>query len=88
MAEHNITGKIGLTGTISGRISVAQSVSGGLSITRIEPPEYTGSYYFAPSNEIQTISIANQKATDDITIDAIPNNYGLITWNGAYLTVS
>ena len=26
--------------------------------------------------------------TDDVTIKPIPQNYGLITWNGSFLTVS
>ena len=48
---------------------------------------YTGSYVFAPSDEIQIIEIKNKKATDNITIDPIPSNYGHIDWNGSYLKV-
>ena len=49
---------------------------------------YEGSYEFTPSAEEQTIAISGKKATQDITINPIPQNYGLITWNGSYLTVS
>ena len=53
-----------------------------------EADYYTGEYTYTPSQEIQTIPIAQLTASDDITINPIPSNYGLITWNGSTLTVS
>ena len=50
--------------------------------------EYDGAYEFTPTNETQVIPIQFKTASRDITINPIPNNYGLITWNGEYLTVS
>ena len=49
---------------------------------------YDGPTEFTPSGSAQTIEIANKKALTDITINPIPSNYGLITWNGSELTVS
>ena len=49
---------------------------------------YQGAYTFTPSQQTQTIEIGGLQATKDITINPIPSNYGLITWNGATLTVS
>lgn len=49
---------------------------------------YEGEYEITPSPEAQTLPISGKTATQDITIGAIPNNYGLITWNGSTLTVS
>lgn len=49
---------------------------------------YTGSYSFVPAATAQTIPIAQLTASQDITIEPIPSNYGLITWNGSTLTVS
>lgn len=49
---------------------------------------YDGSTEWTPSDTAQTISIANKKALTNIIIKPIPNNYGLITWNGSTLTVS
>ena len=49
---------------------------------------YKGAYTFTPSQQTQTIDIAGKQATQNITINPIPSNYGLITWNGATLTVS
>lgn len=50
--------------------------------------EYEGSYEFTPSGETQTIDIRNMIARDDIVINPIPSNYGLVTWNGSVITVS
>lgn len=49
---------------------------------------YDGAYEWTPTDALQTIEIANKKATDNIRINPIPSNYGLITWNGSTLTVS
>lgn len=51
-------------------------------------PLYTGSIEVTPSAERQTLSTINRTVTDNIIINPIPSNYGLITWNGATLTVS
>lgn len=48
---------------------------------------YPGPYEFTPAAAAQTIEISGLMATADITINPIPSNYGLITWNGATLTV-
>ncbi len=52
----------------------------------VEP--YTGDYTFTPSDSTQTIETTGKRLTDDIVINPIPSNYGLITWNGSTLTVS
>lgn len=49
---------------------------------------YDGAYEWTPTQSTQTIEIANKKALEDIIINPIPQNYGLITWNGSTLTVS
>ena len=51
-------------------------------------PEYEGAVHVVPSEEEQVLSTANKSVYDDIVIEAIPNNYGLITWDGSVLTVS
>ena len=51
-------------------------------------PTYQGPYTFTPSAEEQTIEISRMVARQDITIGAIPSNYGRITWDGSTLTVS
>lgn len=49
---------------------------------------YDGSYEFTPSADEQTAPTNGKRLTQDITINPIPNNYGLITWNGSIITVS
>lgn len=49
---------------------------------------YTGEYEFTPTEETQTVPINGLVATRNITIDPIPTNYGLITWNGTTIMVS
>ena len=56
--------------------------------TVIAPPIYQGEYSFTPGDEPQTIATGGYALTQDITIQPIPSNYGLITWNGSTLTVS
>lgn len=51
-------------------------------------PPYRGAYTFTPSEQAQTIEIAGKMATENITINPIPQTWGRITWNGAVLTVS
>lgn len=49
---------------------------------------YEGPYEYTPTQAEQTIPIQGQMATRNITINPIPSNYGLITWDGRALTVS
>jgi hypothetical protein len=58
------------------------------NIKHSELPAYTGETEVTPSNETQTLQTANTALYDNITINPIPSNYGLITWDGSTLTVS
>ena len=51
-------------------------------------PAYTGAVTVTPGAEAQVLSTRNTVLLSDITVEAIPSNYGLITWNGSVLTVS
>ena len=53
-----------------------------------EYPDYEGAYEITPSAEAQTLPSTDTVMHGDIVINPIPSNYGLITWNGATLTVS
>lgn len=75
------------TTNISGGVSFSQThLNGEISIPRGE--RYSGDYRITPTTSTQVIAIAGKTATQDITIDPIPSNYGLITWNGSTITVS
>lgn len=60
----------------------------GVAINATASPAYTGAYEFTPTQELQTVYIEDKRATQNIVINPIPNNYGLITWNGSALNVS
>lgn len=73
--------EIGGAGERNATISV--SGSGALPV-----PRYTGPYEFTPTRETQKVSIARKQATEDIIIHPIPQNYGLVTYNGSIITIS
>ena len=66
------------------------NVSTGTPVARdyvgLDP--YTGDYTVTPSKETQTLQTNNLRMLDNVTIEPIPSNYGLITWNGSIITVS
>lgn len=87
-AVGGVTGIVGAVRGLSGALASLGGVSGTLANYQGDVPVYGGAYEYTPSAEEQTINIAHKEAVEDIIVHAIPNNYGLITWNGAVLTVS
>lgn len=51
-------------------------------------PYYEGAYHVTPTNHSQVLDTSEMRMHDNVTIDPIPSNYGLITWNGSFITVS
>lgn len=49
---------------------------------------YDGEYTITPSSEAQTIPVIGKTMRRNLTINPIPSNYGLITWNGPGIRVS
>lgn len=66
------------------------AVGTGTPIARdyVERDPYEGEYTITPSTETQVLNTRNLRMTDNVTVEPIPQNYGLITWNGSTLTVS
>ena len=62
--------------------------SGVAIVNYIEGEIYEGPYSVIPSLDPQILKTNGYVLTKDITVGAIPSNYGLITWNGMTLTVS
>ena len=73
----------------SGRVSIGNSAEAGV-VTRVrEPlPPYEGAITVTPSFNTQVLHTEHKTLLTDITVNPIPSNYGLITWNGSVLTVS
>lgn len=49
---------------------------------------YRGDYEVTPSTETQVLQTQDMLMGENVVVHPIPSNYGLITWNGAVLTVS
>lgn len=72
-----------------GEISLSESLDGELgAFFPVLPESYRGETTVTPSAEEQTLLTEGLVVPHNITIAPIPNNYGLITWNGVSLTVS
>ena len=70
-------------------LKIKQDGNAGVVIKLHEPlPAYTGPTTVTPSQETQVLNTAALSVYEDITVNPIPSNYGLITWNGSVLTVS
>lgn len=65
-------------------------LSTGVPVAReyIERPAYEGAYEATPSEETQTLLTKHFRMTDNVVINSIPSNYGLITWDGTVITVT
>lgn len=75
-------GDLSLIEILDGQFGVVTEIHGGAY------PSYTGQTIVTPSNETQTLNTKDTSVLSNITINPIPNNYGLITWDGSTLTVS
>jgi len=60
----------------------------GENVVITTDPVYHGDYEFTPTQQTQTVSTSGYLLEQNIIINPIPSNYGLITWDGSTLTVS
>ena len=51
-------------------------------------PEYEGAYEVTPTQSAQVLPTEHRSMAQNVVINPIPSNYGLITWDGSVLTVS
>lgn len=85
----DLHGTLTSPGTISGCLSGGKTIAGSLTIPNaVLPPSYEGPYEVTPTARTQTLATDSLYMRGNITINPIPSNYGLITWNGSTLTVS
>lgn len=81
-----LSGNVNGTSNIVGKVSRTAEITGRLDL--YNPPTYHGGYEITPSEETQTLSTHGKLLESDVVVNPIPNNYGLITWNGSVITVS
>ena len=72
--------------TINASLARGQTV--GASIDKARDALYEGAYVVTPTQQTQTLPTDGRYLRSDITINPIPSNYGLITYNGSVITVS
>lgn len=72
---------------VSSRGGIISSAIGASYFMGKDAP-YEGPVVFTPSAEQQVIQTAGKSIAENIIIDPIPSNYGLVTYNGAFITVS
>lgn len=77
-----IDGEIQLNNLLEGEAGTYIRVSSG------DSPAYHGDYTVTPSRVQQTLPTAGMVLDRNVTVEPIPSNYGLITWDGSTLTVS
>lgn len=84
-----------VTASVSAGAVVAASVTPSAAIdvdvgtqTYRTPDPYLGAYEATPTQDTQTFATSGMTMAADFVVNPIPSNYGLITWNGATLTVS
>ena len=75
-----LSGEMSLTNVIDGESGIITKVKEG--------DYYTGPTEVTPSAEEQRLVTTGFIMPEDIVINPIPDNYGLIGWNGSVLTVS
>ena len=84
-----ISGAISRNAVISGKISGNRFISGTITVGGARDiPAYTGDYTVTPGEEPIVLATSGLKMTGNVTVEKIPPNYGLITWNGSTLMVT
>ena len=82
-------GTLTSAGRLQGTLVSDHTITGALTIPSDASTEpYTGEYEFTPTQNTQVVEIEHKRASRNIIINPIPQNYGLITWDGSKLTVS
>ena len=87
-----LDGELSLLLELDGDFSLIVPVDGEAGIITVvheyDQEVYTGATEVTPSQEEQILYTENKIVLENIKIKPIPSNYGLITWDGATLTVS
>ncbi len=74
---------------ITGSISVQSGVEGTLVIPEeVLPDRYDGAYTVTPSGQQQRLQTEGLMMRGDVIIEPVPQNYGLVTWDGIKITIS
>ena len=68
--------------------NVSLQVGIGAAYSVVDGDPYEGEYTVTPSSTTQVLETNGKVMTGNLTVNPIPQNYGLVTWNGSVLTIS
>lgn len=97
--ETSINGSVSWGGALNGTLSPDASVTGTLSSgptisadltipSAVGVDPYQGEYRITPNRQTQTLNTSGKYLQNNVVVEPIPSNYGLITYNGSIITVS
>lgn len=69
-------------------VTIEQDLGIDTAIQVVTGDHYDGPVEVTPSQDVQILETQGLFTDDNIRINPIPSNYGLITWDGSVLTVS
>ena len=73
---------------LSGTLSPPQTLTGQLTVpTAVGVDIYGGPYEVTPGEQAQRVPVGDKVMREDIIVEAIPQNYGRLSWDGRTLTV-
>ena len=68
--------------------AIAVSMDVETAIVSSIAEDYDGPTEITPTEETQTLFTEGKHVLENIVVNPIPSNYGLITWDGTIITVS
>lgn len=85
-----LDGECSLETTIDGDCDLLTVIDGeAVQVIEVSRQNYyQGDYVVTPAENQQTLITSNMLMADNLIIEPIPQNYGLITWDGTTLKVS
>lgn len=80
------TNSLSLTGNLSAKSVLLSGslINGGTQ----NLPRYEGETTITPSGETQILATKDTRVLQNITIEPIPSNYGMISWDGSGILIS
>lgn len=84
-----IGGSISLKECIGGDLDLTEQIDGQVGqFTAVYPDSYGGETVVTPTRETQVLYTDHLVMPSNVIVNPIPPQYGLITYNGSFLTVS
>lgn len=86
-----LNGDMTLSICLDGNLQMSNLLNGELGTIQKYSPSvevYDGATDITPDEFLQTLETQGKLVQSNITVQPIPTNYGLITWNGRTITVS